>query len=235
MNFTLIYSYSKIVKHKHNKIFFKNLKNLFSSLDFLMKSIHISNDYSAYSFLALNFTIATETHGNLIVYFCRLLIKKEFSFLKNDICYLFHTTKFYKNFNYWGNLNWLTEKEFLDCKFLFPLLFLKLKISEPKNFHLWNFFLNFFFFLNSKFLEKILIIDFISCLDNFNDSLWHLNFLLSNKIQTQNFKFLKFVLKRYLNFIYESKSKFFKKTSKSLGFLKASPLLLYNISLFYSI
>jgi hypothetical protein len=235
MNFSLIYSYAKIFKIKHKEIFSKKLKILFYSLNFPMNSLHISNDYSIFSFIALNFIITSDTYGNLVVSFRRLLIKKEFSFLKNDICFSFSTTKFYKNFNYWSNLNWLIEKEFLNCKFLFPLLFLKLKVSEPKNFHLWNFFLNFFFFLNSSFLEKILIIDFMSSLDNFNDSLWHLKFFLSNKIQTQNFIFLKFVLKKYLNFVYESKSNFSKKTFKSINFLKNSPSLLYNISLFYSI
>ena len=177
----------------------------------------------------------TDFYANNINNFRRKLVKKEFSIIKDETNNSFISIRFYKNFNYWSNIKWFNYKEFIRNKILFPLLFLKFLFLEPKNFHIWSFFLNYIFCYHFKSLEKILAVNLILSFDNFNESLWNFNFLLSSKIPLQDFDFFGFFFKKNLNFIYESKFKFFKNVLKNLKFVKSFPLVLYSINYFYFI
>nr|UXY87977.1 farnesyltransferase/geranylgeranyltransferase type-1 subunit alpha [Cryptomonas curvata] len=225
MNFTLIYTYSKICKNKRKITIIKILKNLFSLLNIFIYPLGINNDFSFYSFVVLNLFITTEFYENNVNNFRRNLIRKEFAILKSEVDNLFLSTKFYKNFKYWNNLKWLIEKEFISG-FFFSVFLLRFGISEPRNFHFWSFFLNFFNEFDIKFFKKITFVDLVLSFDNFNDTLWQLNFLILTKVPTQEFDCLNSILMKKLNFFFESKFKFLKKTSKYINFMKFFSLFL---------
>jgi hypothetical protein len=211
----------------------KDLKSLFSTLKLSVYSLTISNDFSVYSFLILNFIISNDLYSNIVNNFRRLLIKREYSISIKEILYYFYSRKCCKNFGYWLDFDWLSKKECTVYKFIFPTFFLNFKIIEPKNFHLWSFLLSFLLIIDFLLIKKILIIDFLGSFDIFNNSVWHFKFIISIKIKKLNMDYLSIFTKKNLLFDHEPKFGFLEKIFKGTNFLNGSSLFLNNITEFF--
>nr|UXY87478.1 farnesyltransferase/geranylgeranyltransferase type-1 subunit alpha [Cryptomonas sp.] len=233
MNFAFLYSYSTLNKVSTENAKSKHIEYFYFSLNFFVYSLIISNDFSIYSFQILNFIKYSEFHGNLTMDYRRALMIKEFSIFKTENLFFLFSTRSYKNFGYWNSMYWLTQKEFYRNICLLPDLLVKFERSEPKNFHLWSFLINFIFFTDSKLVKNTILSELLGSLDIFNESLWHLKLILTARIKKLSSACLSIFLNRCLTITNESKWKFINIISKSTKFLNCIPLILSNVVIIF--
>nr|UXY87010.1 hypothetical protein CparaKRNrm3_p095 [Cryptomonas paramecium] len=233
MNFTLIYSYSKTSNFKLTKLYLNKCRVYMSFfLEFIFFLLIISNDYSTYTFLILSWNNLIEFYKNTMKIYCQLINKRELSIFKQDYTCSLCSIRSYKNFNIWNILNWLNEKE-KACVLIYDPLFLwKIKLSETKNFYLWDFFLNFLYITKLKIIETICLFNIVASVNIFNGSLWKFIFFSATKTYHLKIDWSAFLLINW-HFSSETKWKFLKKKYKHSKILQKNFIVMLNLASFF--
>mmetsp|Transcript_37352 Transcript_37352/g.99442 ORF Transcript_37352/g.99442 Transcript_37352/m.99442 type:complete len:209 (+) Transcript_37352:3401-4027(+) len=202
----------------------------FSNLSFF--SLIVSNDYSIYTFLILNWNNLIEIYKNIIKLCHQLIIKKELSVFKQEYKFNLYSIRSYKNFNMWNVLNWLNEKEKTHTHTYHSWFLWKIKLSETKNFYLWDFFLNFLYFTKLKIAETVYLLNIIASVNIFNSSLWKSIFFSIIKTYHLKIDWSVFSIINW-HFSLETKWKFLKKKYKHSKILQKNFMVMLNLTNFF--
>lgn len=175
--------------------------------DFIgINSIIKANDFSTTSLAFFNLILVISQQDNALFELKKNLIKKEINFIIKEYNFLDSFLKKFKNFNLWHQISWLFKKEtnwkLLDfCKYFWRLI-----SGDPKNIHLWN------FFVRSKITQSIslwkifLILETLETSDSINNSILNTKHLLFFGLQTISTKFLKIHREIFSAFFFNSAS-----------------------------
>ena len=178
--------FQKTIRSKTSKIFFRNIKQLYCTIEIRIKDLFNSNDFSFISMLVQNLSQIYGINDNLSNIKRLYLISTENSIILEEN--FLKTTYFrkIKNFSYWHFSQWILEKEFYLNFYFFSGLIYLFFLVNPGNYYIDNFVSSGLKREKTKIWVILVMVDIFNSIDQFKELNWNLKLIFLLTIKKMN-------------------------------------------------